>query len=85
MEYLSAPIQAPLSRSVHAVRAADGAASRVSRTIAEEVPIAFRYGGIAHAVMMATPDHLADFALGFSLTEGIIAHAGDIVRLEARE
>jgi FdhD protein len=85
MEYLSAMIQAPLSRSVHAVRAEGGEVSPVARTIVEEVPIAFRYGGIAHAVMVATPDHLADFALGFSLTEGIIAHACEVVRLEARK
>src|ERR1700749_5268138 len=53
------------------------------RTLAEEVPVAFSYDGATHAVLMATPDDLEDFALGFTYTEGIITEPAEITELTA--
>lgn len=73
------------ARIVGGLKASHGLVSSSSRLVPEEVPIAFSYGGSTHAVMMATPDDLEDFAVGFSLAEGIIERAGDVVSVEAVE
>jgi len=50
--------------------------------LAEEVPVALVYNGISHVVMMATPKDLTLFALGFSLSEGIIDSPQDIFGMD---
>jgi FdhD protein len=52
------------------------------RAVAEECPVALVYDGTTIAVLMASPTDLADLAIGFSLTEGIIRDVGAIEELK---
>jgi FdhD protein len=60
----------------------NGAVSPNLRNIPLEVPVSFSYNGSSHAVMMASPQDLQDFAVGFSLTQRIVERSSDIEAIE---
>jgi FdhD protein len=63
----------------------DGRVSDGRRLVAEETAIAFTYNGGTYAVMMGTPQDLRDFAIGFSLNEGVVQSTDDISSLDIVE
>lgn len=72
----------PPSRTVRCTAWRHGRAAPAERDLPEEVPVAFTYNRMSYAVMLASPTDLADFAVGFSLTERVIAHPAEIEELE---
>jgi FdhD protein len=63
----------------------DGSINAGTRLIPEETAIALTYNGGTYAVMMGTPQDLRDFAIGFSLSEGIVQSPDDILSLDIVE
>ena len=56
----------------------DDITQTVNETLAAEVPVAMQFNARPHAVMMATPANLDDFAFGFALTERIITSVSEL-------
>ena len=81
----STSITTPGCAQRHIWRWRDGRGEDVLDAVAEEVPVAMRYNGQSFAVMMATPCDLHDFALGFSLSEGLIADPGELLGVDIHE
>ena len=74
----------PTSRQL-VTRLRAGSWSQADDELAEEVPVALEYNGISYAVMMATPADLEEFALGFSISEGIIGSAREFYGVEVEQ
>jgi FdhD protein len=67
---------------VNVTRWRNGESSFAKDKLAEETPIALIYNGVSHVVMLATPLDLEDFALGFSLSEGILQDKSELYGIE---
>lgn len=63
----------------------DGTSDSVTRQWVPEVPVALEFNGLSYAVMMASPTDLADFALGFALTEGLAKAPTDLSDVDVAE
>jgi len=60
----------------------DGAVTRTTDFVTEEVPVALVYHGVPHVVMLATPSDLEDYAVGFTVSEGLVASPREIQSVE---
>ena len=73
---------AAVSAEVAVERWTHGALARTTDQVAEEMPVALVYHDVPHVVMLATPADLEDYAVGFTLSEGLVAHTDEIRGVE---
>jgi FdhD protein len=71
-----------VSASVDIERWTRGSIARTTDLVAEEVPVALVYHDVPHVVMLATPADLEDYAIGFTLSEGLVAQPDEIRGVE---
>jgi FdhD protein len=76
------PIPEGVSVKLDVERWKDGTVEHTTDLIAEEMPIALVYHDVPHVVMLATPANLEDYAVGFTLSEGLVARADEIRGVE---
>ena len=76
---------AAVSAEVAIERWRHGAIARTTDQVAEEMPVALVYHDVPHVVMLATPADLEDYAVGFTLSEGLVARADEIRGVEVTQ
>jgi FdhD protein len=69
-------------KEVDVQRWVDGAVTSTTDFVTEEVPVALVYHGVPHVVMLATPADLEDYAVGFTVSEGLVASPREIQSVE---
>jgi FdhD protein len=85
MKPMDAPLlPAPGTRALRVTAWGPGQARPQPDWLADEVPVALVFNGISHAVMLASPLDLEDFALGFGLTEGLLAQVDELLGVEVQ-
>jgi FdhD protein len=67
---------------VSPLKVRDGVTAPSTRVIPEETAVALVHDGATFAVMMATPADIEDFAVGLSLSEGVIEDVAQVRDLE---
>jgi FdhD protein len=73
-----ADVPTAVSAQLPVERWSAGALSQAVDAVAEEMPVALVYHDVPHVVMLATPADLEDYAVGFTLSEGLVAHRDEI-------
>lgn len=73
-----------LTATLQVLRHRGGEVASCPDSVAEEWPVSLVFNGISHAVMMTTPADLEVFALGFSLSEGIVSSVSEVFDIEVR-
>ncbi len=79
MDELLVDLGWPSYQEITVDRWKDGLHEQKLDYVAEEVPISLIYNGLPHVVMLATPTNLEEFALGFSITEGILKNPQELL------